>query len=76
LAAILVHRRDSKDSKYVELAIAAGAHGSTSRDRHLLALTDPTDPIGIDFKSRFALIEVLTPIQLLQRVRNTGYPAR
>jgi len=42
----------------------------TTRDRHLLALRDPTDPMGIDFMSHFASIEVLTPVQLLDRVRS------
>lgn len=54
---------------YVDLAIAAGAHVITTRDRHLLALRDITDPLGIDFLSRFSAVEVLTPVQLLHRVR-------
>lgn len=66
---VFLHPRDPKDNLYVDLAIAIGAHVITSRDRHLLALRDPADPIGADFMSRFASIEVLTPVQLLQRVR-------
>ena len=64
------HPRDPKDSMYVDLAIAANAHVITTHDRHLLALRNPSDPIGIDFMSHFSSIEVLTPIQLLQRVRS------
>src|SRR5438105_463079 len=58
---ILLPPRDPKDNMYVDLAIAIGAHVITSRDRHLLSLRDPADPIGVDFMSRFASIEVLTP---------------
>jgi predicted nucleic acid-binding protein len=64
-----VHPKDPKDSMYVNLAIAARATVITTRDRHLLALRDPVDPVGIDFMSRYASIEVLTPVQLLHRVR-------
>jgi putative PIN family toxin of toxin-antitoxin system len=63
------HPTDPKDSIYVDLAIAAGACVITSRDRHLLALRDPTDPNGAEFMSRFPEIDVLTPIQLLQHIR-------
>ena len=69
VSSVFLHPRDPKDNMYVDLAIAIGAQVITSRDRHLLALRDPADPIGIDFMSRFASIEVFTPIQLLQRVR-------
>jgi predicted nucleic acid-binding protein len=52
------------------VAIATGAHVITSRDRHLLSLRDPTDPVGIEFMAQFPSIEVLSPVQLLERIRS------
>ena len=63
------HPLDPKDSMYVDLAISADARLITSRDRHLLALRNPTNPISNDFIPRFPSIEVLTPVELLQRLR-------
>jgi putative PIN family toxin of toxin-antitoxin system len=70
VAAVFHHPIDPKDSMVVNLAIAASASVITTHDRHLLALRDPTDPVGIDFMSHFGSIEVLTPVQLLERVRS------
>ena len=69
VAEVFRHPIDPKDSMIVNLAAAAGANVITSRDRHLLKLRDATDPIGIDFMARFASLEVLTPAELLQRIR-------
>ena len=41
----------------------------TLRDRHLLSLRDAKTPAGTEFMSRFCFIEVLTPVELLDRVR-------
>ncbi|MEX2092185.1 MAG: putative toxin-antitoxin system toxin component, PIN family [Pirellulales bacterium] len=60
---------DPKDAMYVDLAVACEAHVITTRDRHLLALRDSSNPVGADFRFRFASIEVLTPVELLRRVR-------
>ena len=51
-------RRGQKRGHYT-LAVAAGAHVITSRDRHLLSLPDTTTPAGAEFVSRFGFIEVL-----------------
>jgi len=67
--AVFDHVADPKDSMVVNLAVAATAHVITSRDRHLLSLRDATTKAGAEFLSRFASIDVLTPIQLLERVR-------
>jgi putative PIN family toxin of toxin-antitoxin system len=64
------HVADPKDSMVVNLAVAAGAHVITSRDRHLLSLRDAKTPAGADFMSRFGFIEVLTPVDLLNRLCN------
>lgn len=63
------HPMDPKDSMYVNLAAACHAHVITTRDRHLLSLRDVSNPAGLDFMARFASIEILTPVQLLDRVR-------
>ncbi len=63
------HPSDPKDSMVVDLAIAAAAHVITSRDRHLLSLRDASTPSGADFISRFGFIDVLTPVELLERLR-------
>jgi uncharacterized protein len=67
---IFVHPIDPKDSVYVNVAVAAGATIITTRDLHLLNLTDPTRPESTEFRSRFPGLEVLTPVQLLSRVRS------
>jgi putative PIN family toxin of toxin-antitoxin system len=66
---LFTHPTDPKDSMYVDLAIACSAHVITTRDRHLLSLRDVSTAVGLDFMARFASIEVLTPVQLLSRVR-------
>ena len=65
---VFTHPIDPKDTMVVNLAVAAGAHVITSRDRHLLSLRDPTVPAGLEFMSRFGFIEVLTPVELLNRL--------
>lgn len=63
------HPDDPKDSMVVDLAIAAGAHVITSRDRDLLTLRDKNTKAGAAFMARFDFIDVLTPVQLLERLR-------
>jgi putative PIN family toxin of toxin-antitoxin system len=62
---------DPKDTMIVNLAIAAGARIITSRDKHLLALRDETTPQGVEFHSQHGSIEVLTPVELLERIRSS-----
>ncbi len=68
--AVFVHPIDKKDSLYLDLAIAAAATVITSRDKHLLNLRNPHEPLGREFVQRFPQIEILTPVQLLERVRS------
>jgi putative PIN family toxin of toxin-antitoxin system len=63
------HPIDPDDSHYVNLALAKGATLITSRDRHLLDLMDPSKPHARDFQHDYPSITVITPEQLLDRVR-------
>lgn len=67
--AAFAHPTDAKDDPIINLAIAAGAHVITSRDRQLLALRDASTTASAEFMSRFGSIEVLTPVELLERLR-------
>jgi putative PIN family toxin of toxin-antitoxin system len=71
VAPVFEHPHDPKDNMVVDLAVAAGAHVITSRDRHLLKLRDARTKVGAEFMSRFGFIEVLTPVDLLARLRTT-----
>lgn len=62
---------DADDSHYVDLAVAASASVITTRDRHLLDLMDGATPQGSDFHARFPQIEIITPHQLLERIRKS-----
>lgn len=53
--------RDPKDSKYVNLALAAAAPYLVTTDRDLLDLMEPTSTVGQDFRARFAGIRILEP---------------
>jgi putative PIN family toxin of toxin-antitoxin system len=60
--------RDPKDSKYVNLAIAAGAAYLVSWDRHLLGLMDAATPEGADFLERFPSLQILDPVRFIAAV--------
>jgi predicted nucleic acid-binding protein len=47
--------RDPKDSKYLNLAIAAGAPHVVTDDRDLLELMEEESPIGRDFRRRVVI---------------------
>lgn len=53
--------RDPDDSKYVNLAITAGATYLVTTDFDLLDLMEPQSTAGIDFRSRFPGIQIVTP---------------
>ena len=63
------HPIDPKDTMILNLAIAANARVITSRDRHLLVLRDVSDPAGREFIARFGQIKILTPVELLNWLR-------
>jgi putative PIN family toxin of toxin-antitoxin system len=56
-----VLQRDPKDSKYLNLAIAAGAPYVVTLDRDLLDLARPDNAEGELFRSRFPTIEIVEP---------------
>jgi len=56
-----VLERDPEDSKYVNLAIAAGASHVVTEDLDLLDLMTPQSAAGIDFRARFPGIQIVTP---------------
>jgi putative PIN family toxin of toxin-antitoxin system len=62
--------RDPDDAHYVDLAVAAQATLIVSRDNDLLSLGDPANADGKDFAARFPGIAILTPPQLLERLRS------
>ncbi len=69
IAEVYQHPIDPKDTMIVNLALAASASVIVSRDKHLLALDDPAHPEGAVFLAKFGSIAVLTPVELLDRLR-------
>ena len=63
------HPIDTKDSHYVDLAIASHAKLIVSRDKHLLNLMNPMKPGAKEFKAMFPSLAVLQPEQLLELLR-------
>jgi putative PIN family toxin of toxin-antitoxin system len=62
-----VHR-DPKDSRYVNLALAAGAEFLVSWDKHLLGLMDERLPEGSDFRSRYPALRIVCPVDFLREI--------
>jgi putative PIN family toxin of toxin-antitoxin system len=67
---LYVHPVDPKDSQYIDLALAADATLIVSRDKHLLHLTDPSNPSAREFIERFPHLTILQPEKLLELIRN------
>jgi len=63
-----VLQRDPKDSKYLNLAIAAAAPHIVTLDRDLLDLMQPGSVEGVDFRSRYPAIQILSPDAFLATV--------
>lgn len=61
--------RDPKDSKYLNLAITAGAHYLVTTDLDLLDLMRPASDEGRNFRERYATIEVIEPREFIPLVR-------
>jgi putative PIN family toxin of toxin-antitoxin system len=64
--------RDPKDSKYVNLAVAAEAPYLVTTDRDLLDLMDQSAVAGRDFQDRFPGLRVLDPIAFLDAIKKTA----
>lgn len=61
-------QRDPKDSKYVNLALAAEAPYLLTADRHLLDLMKSDTPEGRDFIHRFPKLKILDPVAFLRQL--------
>lgn len=68
---VFVLTRDQKDSKYLNLAIAAGAKLIVSRDNDLLDLMTDTDNDAMTFRKSFPGISILDPIEFLKSFEST-----
>ncbi len=71
---VFVLQRDPKDSKYINLAIAAGAPYLVTRDRDLLDLMLPESAEGLDFRRRFPNLEILDPGAFLAVIAAKSMP--
>lgn len=60
--------RDPKDSKYINLALAADAPYLVTTDHDLLDLMRPETPEGRDFGQRFPKLKILDPVAFLQEL--------
>jgi putative PIN family toxin of toxin-antitoxin system len=60
---------DPDDSPYVDLAVGGAASLIVSRDRHMLRLMDRSLPAGHDFLNRFPNLIVMTPEDILKKLR-------
>jgi putative PIN family toxin of toxin-antitoxin system len=61
-------QRDPKDSKYVNLALAAEALYLLTTDRDLLDLMKSETPEGRDFIQRFPKLKILDPVAFLHQL--------
>jgi predicted nucleic acid-binding protein len=66
---VYINPFDRDDSRYVDLAVRGAASIVTSRDKHMLRLMDQSLPEGRDFHDRFRDLIVVTPEDLLKRLR-------
>jgi putative PIN family toxin of toxin-antitoxin system len=67
--AVVTLTRDTKDEKYLNLAIAAGAKLVVSRDKDLLNLATGADPDAEAFRTAYPDIVVLDPVAFLRLIR-------
>ena len=68
--------RDPTDEKYIDLAIATGAHLIVSRDLDLLDLMLDTDAVGQRLRTQYPSFRVLTPPAFLDLVDADDEEAR
>lgn len=74
---VFAHPIDPNDGPYIDLAVATGANVITSRDKHLLNLTNPGIPWSADFRAKFPWLRVMPPAAFLQELRGeTGGNAK
>ncbi len=68
---MFTYPRDPDDEHYIDLAAACNAHLIASRDRDLLALNDVSTEAGKQFRLQFPNLLILTPDQLLSRIKES-----
>lgn len=66
---VFVCKRDPKDERYVDLAIAAGARYLVTWDRDLLDLMDESLPEGRAFRAQYLELRILNPPDFLRAMR-------
>ena len=64
--------RDPKDSKYINLALAAGADRIVTWDADLLALMEERRPEALDFRQRFPALRIVQPPEFLHELGRRG----
>lgn len=64
--------RDPKDSKYINLALAADATHLVTCDLDLLELMNPASITGAHFTSQFPRLQIIEPIDFVQMIRKRG----
>jgi putative PIN family toxin of toxin-antitoxin system len=62
--------RDPKDSKYINLAVAAAAPFLVSRDKDLLDLMGGTTQESVEFRARFPDLKIVDPAKFVQAMRS------
>ena len=64
--------RDPKDSKYINLAIAAKAQYLVTRDADLLELMNRDLPVGQEFQQRFPRLKIAEPAVFVRDLDSGG----
>lgn len=64
--------RDPNDSKYLNLAITAGASFVVTSDLDLLDLMEPQSAAGVDFRTRFPAVRVVSQAAFEALVAGAG----
>lgn len=60
--------RDPKDSKYINLAVAADAPYLVTRDRDMLDLMETQTSEAVEFRRRFPRLRIVTPADFVQQL--------
>lgn len=61
-------QRDPKDSKYINLALAAEAPYLVTRDKDLLDLMNEAKSEGQDFQRRFRQLRIIEPLEFVREM--------
>lgn len=69
---LVVLKRDPKDEKYLNLAVAVGAQYLVSRDKDLLDLVSEPPDEGRTIRERFPKLAIFDPVEFLMAIRVGG----